>query len=28
MDLRKALDSGAMTQQGYEQQGKKILEKQ
>jgi len=28
MDLKKALDSGAMTQQEYEQQRKKILEKQ
>jgi Short C-terminal domain len=26
MDLKKALDSGAMTQQEYEQQRKKILE--
>lgn len=28
IDLKKALDSGAMTQQEYEQQRKKILEKQ
>ena len=28
MDLKKALESGAMTQQEYEQQRKKILEKQ
>ena len=28
MDLKKALDSGAMTQQEYEQQRKKILERQ
>ena len=27
MDLKKALDAGAMTQQEYEQQRKKILEK-
>jgi len=27
MDLKKALDSGAMTQQEYEQQRKKILER-
>ncbi len=27
MDLKKALDSGAITQQEYEQQRKKILEK-
>ena len=26
MDLKKALDSGAMTQQEYEQQRKKVLE--
>jgi putative oligomerization/nucleic acid binding protein len=28
IDLKKALDSGAMNQQEYEQQRKKILEKQ
>lgn len=28
IDLKKALDSGAMTQQEYEQQRKKILERQ